>query len=128
MDRRTRWTAVPDEPPYPMNRRTRWTAVSDERPLRGFAGHFVRFGEEAKPAAPGQSQEWCQLAPPAPRCLSTPGVRVAMRRSRQHRLARHRPPWVPLLDDHESIKLAKVDMTAALGIAFAALPAIGAGA
>src|SRR5450759_3937103 len=32
-----------------MNRRTRWSAVSDDRPLRGFAGHFVRFGEEAKP-------------------------------------------------------------------------------
>src|SRR5664280_3827019 len=73
MDRRTRWTAVRDGPPYAMDRRTRWTAVSDERPIRGFAGHFVRFGEEAKPAAPGQSQEWCQLAPPAPRCLSTQG-------------------------------------------------------
>jgi peptidoglycan/xylan/chitin deacetylase (PgdA/CDA1 family) len=51
-----------------------------------------------------------------------------MRRSRQHRLARHRPRWVPLLDDHESITLAKVAMMAALGIAFAALPAVGAGA
>src|SRR5664279_1074201 len=139
MNRRTRWTAVPDEPPYPMNRRTRWTAVPDEPPyamdrrigrtavtwLRRPFRQIWRRGEARR------ARTVAGVVPAGPAGTTVPEHtrgEGCMRRSRQHRLARHRPRWVPLLDDHESITLAKVAMTAALGIAFAALPAVGAGA
>src|SRR5664280_436750 len=46
MNRRTRWTAVRDGPPYAMDRRTRWTAVRDGPPYRP----FVRYGGPSRTA------------------------------------------------------------------------------
>src|SRR5664280_1380267 len=122
MDRRTRWTAVRDGPPYAMDRRIGRTADTWlRRPFR----QIWRRGEARR------ARTVAGVVPAGPAGTTVPEHprgEGCMRRSRQHRLARHRPRWVPLLDDHESITLAKVAMTAALGIAFAALPAVGAGA
>src|SRR5664280_736880 len=107
MDRRTRWTAVRDGPPYAMDRRIGRTADTWlRRPFR----QIWRRGEARR------ARTVAGVVPAGPAGTTVPEHprgEGCMRRSRQHRLARHRPRWVPLLDDHESITLAKVAMTAA---------------